>query len=508
MNARRFVNAAALCFLALALLFRWHAGGGLPAFTATLLIGLTAIDCLNHALGAPSVLGVAGETLSQLWPLQSDSGNNPTLTSGTTVSFKFLDVPDRQPTGPLANYLPGVVATFTGNIVQGAGGTAVPSDIFFGALFSSIDWIQSFYGTVLRGTHVKGAQWCVLEWAASGYRYFGTQRGQVAAAAAGTYPFEVTIFVPANSLRHRQLFKSTMNLALLYRASQLKFNIAPLSVLTSITTGASFTSLKMSASAMLVPRQRITLGTPVEPVLSEPTVNAPTVIIPNFGTDTGFQGVDAGGGVCWLAELTNLLQLGGSMTPNLITSFAFPWRGQPLCFDVLGLWNTAKAMLPQRFVDNLANINSNFGGGNAAMTGAPFIVNNPNTFGALTTNPNQELFNLLYWPLVMYSDQGLDLTNIQTANSDQSYSVNGVSGGPREIMGLYARSWKPDFVKQWRDQVMASGLYGYVYPNSTTYHASRVRPFGERHLTPDEFRYLPYELKPNAVGGDIPAPGI
>ena len=86
------------------------------------------------------------------WPalaLQSGSTNQPTLNPGAQTTFQFQDVPDRSPTGPLAYYLPGVLLTFSGNIVN-TGGTGARLFSDSSSRRSSPIWRGSRRGTARR----------------------------------------------------------------------------------------------------------------------------------------------------------------------------------------------------------------------------------------------------------------------------------------------------------------------------------------------------------------------
>ena len=438
------------------------------------------------------------QTVSQIWPLQSGSTNRPTLTAGQQVSFQFQDVPDRSPTGPLAYYLPGVLVTFIGTLTQsGSGGSIVYSDAFFQALFSSLSWIQAWHGSPIQSSHVTGAQWAVTEYYVNGYRYQGQQRFKIANAAAGAYPFEVQIFVPFNSCRIGELEGDTSQLALLARASQLQINAAAASVLSGLSTGATMTA-QVTASAILTPRQELILGTPIETILTQIVAGSGNAVkITNFGTDTGLQGVDPGGGVLALNFLTasaNGVNTGGSFASANITDFQWQWRGQTYTQDVLGLLSMWRRLLPKAFAEFLT-----VGGtSSATLLGPPYPL-----WNAVNDSPqsaaNAALANLLYWSLVGPGECPR-LTNLQTADSDQTFNmtVTGGYSGSHQILGQYARSWQKGMLDNWIAQVMAGGpgsLAAYVLGgNYGRAKLARRAPAGQHVLTHDQTRYLPWQL--------------
>ncbi len=446
------------------------------------------------------------ETVGQLWSLKSGSTNKPTLTAGAQTTFTFTDVPDRPPAGPLAYYLPGVLVTFAGNIVQ-ASGNAIYSDQFFGALFSSLGWVQAWHGTPVRTNDTLGAHWAVVEYFAGGYRYASNPRQLLAGSADGTYPFEVTIFVPFSSDRRISLESQTSQLALLARASQLQINVAPLSALQALSANATFTSFTATASAILVPRAELVLGTPIETILTQTVAGSGNVVtIQNFGIDSGLTGVDPGGGVLDLLFLTNKNSQGGSFDAANITDFTWQWRGQNYTQDIIGLLSMWKRKLPPPFAGETVG---NIGGGlvgNSQLVGIPYTVSNTTLYGhtvAGGTAVNADLQNLLFWALVI-GGKRVRLTSLQTASSDQSFnlSVGGYSG-TNKIIGRYARSWQKQMRDNWVAQVMAGGdgslaanVLGSGYGSAKL--LQRGAP-GKPYTTNDESRYLPWQLFPAAV---------
>jgi hypothetical protein len=444
------------------------------------------------------------QTVGQLWSLLSGSTNAPALTPGQQTAFQFQDVPDRSPTGPLAYYLPGVILTFAGNIVQaGGGGSQIYWDTFFQALFSSLAWIQAWHGSPIQAQHVTGAQWAVTEYYVNGFRYQNGQKRLVANAGNGTYPFQVSIFVPFSSCRMGELEHDTSQLALLARASQLQINVAPANVVQTLSIGSSITNLTARASAILVPRQDLILGTPIETILTQIVAGSGNAVkITNFGTDTGLQGVDPGGGVLALNFLTanfNGLNTGGSFASANITDFTWQWRGQAYSQDILGLLSNWKRLLPNPYAAFLTTP-----GGSADLLGPPYPLGNPVSDSPITIiNTQAELANLMYWSLVGPGTEPR-LSNLQTADSDQTFNMTVTGGytGTHQILGQYARSWQAAQRNNWIAQVMAGGagsLAAYVLgPKYGSAQLGRRGPAGVHTISQDQTRYLPWQLFPGA----------
>lgn len=431
----------------------------------------------------------------QVWPLTTGSNDDPTLSAGKPTSFNCNTVPDRCPTGPLANYMPGIIVTFAGNVVNAGGtSTGITSDRFAGALFDSFDWIQCWHGNQVSANFVKGVHWYPIEFNSMGFRHPLRVRTLINGTSTtnGTFPFEYSVFVPACSGFGR-LFNDTMQLAILFRNSQLKINAAPASVLNAMSTGSTFTNLTARASAILVPRQDIVLGPAIEWVLTQIVAgtSSPQVQIKGFGTDTQMQGVEPGGGVITLMELTSVLDQGGVFAAESVTQYQFPWRGQQVTQHM-------QAMLAQ-VIGALPNDRSQALGGvadQADFGGYPYTQNNAPAF--LETAPT-DLVNLYGWIMAQGGDQ-LDLTQLQTADTDQSYFLTvtgGFSAGSHQILGQFARSWQETMVQNWIGQVTAGGdasLAAYVLGKYKGLTRARRTPRTQHVITNDQLRYLPLQL--------------
>lgn len=443
-------------------------------------------------------------TLGQTWPLTTGNNDNPTITQGATTAFYCNTVPDRAP-GGLANYLPYVVLTFKGTIVQaGTAGSAIPYDQLRQVLISSIDWITSWFGTVVSANHVQGTYLPIVEFVSGGYR-FATRQFEPIPAAAGTYNFELDVAVPAAWCGVGELADNTMNLALLFQTSQLKINMAASSVLSGLSTAATLGSTTVRASAQLIPAPELILGTPIEWILEQTVAGAtsPQVQIRGFGTDTLMTGVEQKGGVAWLGELTSLNGQPGVFTADNVTGYAFPWRNQNQTYHpqsiVADMLTALPDSRPQVFPAAVS-------GGDSEYTSYPYAGNtsNQSTTGSTAT---PSLKGLLAWIMVQLGNRA-QLTNLQTADSDQSYFLNlsgSFSAGSHQILGAYARRFTKDMRMSWLGQVSKGGsnsLAAHVLgPNwqsavSTAFQSDlKQRVPRTRHVTTaDQMTYLPWQL--------------
>jgi hypothetical protein len=433
----------------------------------------------------------------QVWPLTTGNNDDPTLTPGKPTSFNCNTVPDRCPTGPLAYYMPGIEVTFSGTITQPSeGGSVIFQDAFYAALFDSLDWIQCWHGNQVSANYVKGVDWLPIEYNAMGFRHPTRMRSLIALAGAGAYPFETTIFVPACSMFGR-LSLETMQLALLFRNSQLKVNAASASVLDGLSTGAVFTGgVSARASAVLVPRQDLVLGPAVEWVLSQIVAgnNSTQVQIQNFGTDTQMQGVEPGGGVITLMELSSVLAQEGVFATENVTQFQFPWRGQQVTQHMQALVSQIITGMPndrpQAFGSTALNANTD-------LTGYPYTMANAPVAG---DSPNDDFRAMYGWIMAQGADD-LDLTSLQTADTPQSYFLTvtgGFSTGSHQVLQQFARSWQPAMVANWLQQITAGGnssLAAYCLQGGLSKaQLHRRTPRSKHIITADQTRYLPWQF--------------
>ncbi len=442
-------------------------------------------------------------TGAQSWPLTTGNNDNPTLTVGSPTSFFCNTVPDRAP-GGLAYYLPYVILTIHGTVIQaGTAGVAIAYDVLRQCLIDSIDWITAWHGTVVSANHVKGKWLPIVEFVSGGYAY-ATRQPEIIPAAAGTYDFEMSVAIPASSCAVGDLEGNTSQLALLFQTSQIKVNVAALSVLQGISPAATFGTLTARCSAELTPSPELVLGTPVEWIMEQTVAGAssPQVQIKGFGTDTLMQGVENKGGVLWLGELTSVNNQGGVFAAETVTGFSFPWANQQQSFHPQALISTMLRGLPdqrpQVFPTSIAGGDSE---GNSFPYGA--VTSNQTT----TTSTLITARGLLAW-IMRQASQDVQLTNVQTADNDQSYFLNintTFSAGSHLILGGFARRFTHDMRMNWLGQVskggsssLAAHVLGDGWQGKVTNafkNDLRQRVPKKRHVTtPDQMTYLPWQL--------------
>lgn len=441
-------------------------------------------------------------TGAQYWPLTTGNNDNPSLTGSQQTSFFFNTVPDRCPTAPLAYYLPLILLTITGTITQPAsGGSLIYWDQLPSALFTSLNLQNAWHGTPISANHVLGAQAPYWEWHTNGFRY-GARRRPPIPTTGGNYPFAYTFALTPAVSRLGKLAGDTAQLACLFQQAQLQINVAPSTVLNGLSSGAIFAenTLKARATAMLVPRNELVLGTPVETILHQVVAgsNSNQIQIKGFGTDTMLTGVQNKGGVVHLAEIAS--NLGGVFATKNITFYNFPWRGQgqPV-YDINGYFNAAALYnMPN---DRPQVMGVELAGGDAEFTDPPYAMNTTDDWlDAGFNGASQNFANAYAWPMVQGGDE-LVLTDTQSADGDQSYFLTSsvaFSAGAHLIMGMYAKAWQQNMLDDWLKVVTKGGsssLANYVLGDKYASASLKQRAPRSKHIiTPDNTAYLPWQL--------------
>jgi len=437
-------------------------------------------------------------TGAQAWQLTTGNNNAPDLTQGEATSFFCNTVPDRCPTGPLAYILPYVILTIYGTVTQPeSGGSKIFFDDLTGALIRSINWITAWHGTPVSSNHVLGSTLPIVEFINGGYRY-ALRRKPAIPSGAGAYDFSVSVAVPASACRYGDLMSNTSQLAKLYQQSEIQVNVAAASVLDGLSDGAVFSDLSARCSAILYPTSELVLGTPIENILHQTVAgsNSNEVQIKGFGTSTLLNGVKKKGGVMFLGELTSQGLQGGVFSAEDVTNLSFPWRGQ----------NQIRHMeaLLSPFIQAQGNSRPQtqptiISGGDSEFAGYPYSMSNSDEQTTSIEQTSTDFNGLRIFPLA-YSDESVQLCDLQTADHDESYFLD-VDGGFEEgthlILAQYAREWEKTMRDAWVEIVTGgkNSLADYVLQNRAAgAKMARRLPPGRYIVTEDQETYLPWML--------------
>jgi hypothetical protein len=441
-------------------------------------------------------------TGSILWPLVTGNNNDPTLTQGKKTSFFCNTVPDRCPTGPLAYYLPVFLMTIVATLNQPAsGGQQIFWDELQQALVSSVNMLNCWYGSPISQNYVTGPLMPVVEFVQNGFvRPVRERPPYPSGLRVGGYPVEYTFALRPATNAIGDLETETAQLALLYQTGEIAINVADASVIQSLSPGATLTNISAQISAVLVPRNELVLGTPIEAVVSEAVAgsNASFIQIKGFGTDTALTGIESKGGVLGLLEMTNVNGQGGCFALENVQQYNFPWRGQDPTTHIIGFQAmNGIGQLPASRSQALPIILE--GGGDSSMNNPPYAMSKLDELdsGGVT---NLDLSSGLYLPMV-FPGEDVALSDVQTADSDKQYylQVNGGFGnGTHVVLGFYARRFNDAMRAAWVKKITGGNdpLANYVLGADNVAKAvlgQRV-PNGKHLLTTDNYTYLPWQL--------------
>lgn len=435
-----------------------------------------------------------------LWPLVTGNNNDPTLIQGKKTSFFCNTVPDRCPTGPLAYYLPVFLMTIKATLIQPASGA---SQIFWDtmqqALVASVNMLNCWYGTPISQNFVTGPLMPVVEFVQNGFIRPVRERPPYP-SVAGAYPVEYTFALRPSTNAIGDLETETAQLALLYQTGQIDLQVADASVINGLSKGATLTNIDCQISAVLIPRNELVLGTPIEAVVSQAVAgsNASFIQIKGFGTDTALNGVESKGGVLGLLEMTSVNGQGGCFLMQNVQQYNFPWRGQDPTTHITGFMAmNGIGQLPYSRSSNLPIILE--GGGDASMNSPPYAQYKLDELDSPPVD-NLDLREALYLPMV-FPGAEVALSDLQTADADKQYylQVNGGFGsGTHVVLGFYARRFNDAMRAAWVKKITGGNdpLANYVLGADNVSKAvlgQRV-PNGKHLLTTDNYTYLPWQL--------------
>jgi hypothetical protein len=426
------------------------------------------------------------------YPLTSGSNDNPTFSQTAPTSFEMKNIPIF--IGSLAYYLYGVLLTFTGNVVQAGGaGSAIPYWDIVRALIDALEVRNAWHGTPVSSNHLKGSMLQVTEPLDCGYALPQIIPG-IIPAANGTYAIEISVFVPL-CIGEGDKPHHTAQLALFYKQAQCVINPSAASVLTGLSTGSSFTSLAVRASAVMLPEPEIRLGPVGEWIdyQSPASSNQSQIALDSFGNVTGLAGTMPNAGVLWQGALTSLRGLPGSFTVDTVTKFSYPFRGQ------------VESMHIQAFVTQQLLA---MGGGDfaaramaaqqAALDGAmgAYPYDQQGSAGGPAGGGNnwKQLTGMLFFPLITAAPD-MELTKVQTAKGTQSYFLTGPTfSGTNHTLTKHVRSFDGNKRNDAVKQIVDSGLAKLVLGQDTNLGWVPKLLKKNQTIDPDKLRYLPWRL--------------
>jgi hypothetical protein len=435
-------------------------------------------------------------TGGQLWPLSSPL-SNPTWAPDGEIRFDMNDVPDRCPTGPLAYFVPALILTLMFNLVNA--GESVASIAMLdlpGVLIKSVEVRDVWHGVPISSQYWLGEHLRIHEFLGNGYE-FGSRIPGIVTPSAGGLPVVLPVKIPL-SAGEGELMRETSQLALLYQPGSINVTFKPASALDTVSDGTTVSNASARCSLELDPRAELVLGTAVEHVLHR-TVAAPSdpdIQIKGFGRSSKLTGVLPKGGVLSLMELTAVVPasgagLGGVFLGSEVNAYSFDWRGQKITKDVTAVLDSLIGQM-----GHWPDIPFGANDDSSERTTFPYT-----SLGA-TSTPNAPLNNGLMAWLMVLAGMRARLTDLQTADSDQSYHLdlgaNTFDTGDHLILARYAKVWAQGKRDDFEAKVKVGGANSLAaYVLGENYASARLRPRApvDKHtLTADQTAFLPFQL--------------
>ncbi len=435
-------------------------------------------------------------TGGQLWPLSSPL-SAPSWAPDGEIRFDMNDVPDRCPTGPLAYFVPALILTLLFDLVNsGESVAAVNAHDLPSLIVKSVEVRDCWHGVPVSSQYWLGEHLRIHEFVGNGYEYGARIPGIISASAGGT-PVVLPIKIPL-SAGEGELLRETSQLALLYQPGSINVTFRSATALDAVSDGTTVANATARCSLELDPRAEIVLGTAVEHVLHR-TVAAPSdpdIQIKGFGRSSKLTGVLAKGGVLSLMELTAAVPnagvgYGGVFLGSEVNAFSFDWRGQKITKDVQAVFNSLVGQM-----GHWPDIP--FGGNDDSSERTTFPYT---SMGATQTPANPLNDNVIAWLMVL-AGMRARLTDVQTADSDQTYHLdlgaNTYDTGDHLILARYAKVWAQGKRDDFEAKVKTGGansLAAYVLGNNFASAQLRPRAPVDKHtLTADQTAYLPFQL--------------
>ena len=178
-------------------------------------------------------------TGGQTWPLTSPL-SAPTFVAGGNLRFDMNDVPARCPTGPLAYYVPALILSFFGTLVNaGESPDAVTTMDLPGLIIQSVEVRDVWHGTPVSSTYWLGEHLRIHEFIGSGYEYVQRMPNWITPATSPGADASFQVRVPLSG-GEGQLIRETSQLALLYQPGSVFITMKPASVLNGVSANTTW----------------------------------------------------------------------------------------------------------------------------------------------------------------------------------------------------------------------------------------------------------------------------
>jgi hypothetical protein len=406
----------------------------------------------------------------------------------------------------MANYLLCLLVTFYGSVVQsGSTGLPVNDDMLTAALVSSVQLQGAWHGSPLQQTFCIGAYLPIMEYLGAGFR-LPRRAPNAINSANGAHNFNHTILIPLAIGNVAKPYQ-TAQLALMYKKASFIINLNAGTVLAALSPGAAFAgtggtgSMTMQVSAVLEPQPNLVLAPGNEWIDYQSPASAGQSQIPifGFGNQTGLVGTNPNAGITDLLAIGNGAGtpfastgiLPGSFDPSGVQSYQWGWRGQNTTFH-------PEAIAAMQFLA-LGPSKQGWLGPESAVTaidGQGFPYANT-TSGPIPTNATP-LSGLYGFPLVTSTVRML-LSKVQTAGNNEMLTLTLKGGfsysGQNHIFGRHVRSFSPDKIQDWQNQIIASGMASALL--GTTNITLRQKTLSRQRIVPaKQLNFVPWYAVP------------
>jgi hypothetical protein len=433
------------------------------------------------------------------WPLRGDAGENQTFSHSATMQFDLKNLPLM--TDKLANYVVGLVLTFTGtyNInVTTSNTTPVTANELTRMLIDSIDLQGAWHGRPLAAQHVRGATLPLIEYVSCGYQWASRHRMPFHAAAAGAQTFVHSVFLPLSYFCGEK-GHHTAQLALFYKDAQLFINTAAASVLAATNPNATITSTTVRCSAMLLAEPELRIGPAQEwqEFRQSAQANNDIVDLDSLGNQTSLEGIEPGAGVDLLWAECNVNGQGGSFTADTVTRFSAPFRGQtqtahvqPFAHELEQQFHEGDgADLMVRNSETSAQARTGFVDPRTGFPYEPITVATAASVGGQALPAHSRVF-----PIISPS-RDLETSKLQVIEGTQSYFLTATFSGTHRNLVHQFKSWTPQKLADARQLIIDSGMAVAVEGSANVGWSLKVTRKNGSSINPAKARFFPLRLR-------------
>lgn len=430
----------------------------------------------------------------QFYPLSTGTTDAPAVVAGQPLTWNLDTIPisNRRK----ANYLPGLVMSFTGVVNTGAAGTAVVTQSqIIRALIDSLQLNNCFHGTPINPMNWRGYWLPTISYIGGGFN-MGTRDFGYVPVADSTYQFNFSVWIPL-SMGNGPRPRHTAQLAAFFARKNAQFTVQfqPASVLAGITTGAAFENVTVRVSAALFPRREIVVGPGVEWIdyQSTASANQTRILLKSFGNDTLLSRSEPGAAVAFLMAMSSYDGQPGSFSVDSVSQLQIPFRDQvntthihPFIVQQLLAMGPARPLFAGQAMSNGGLVSRDY-------------QDWPYAFSPDNQNGRELSASLRGIPLIPQSINCL-ASQMQVVSGDADYQMSATYSGTHHNLAQHLRSWSPEFYHEAEKEIVRSGLAEEVYgTTSLRWDIKTADGRPAEGLKSSKMRFLPMVMKPKTA---------